>query len=552
MNKTEHWYDGCVNDRFWRMNHLYHILTKEHGVQRFRMNWAQTELFRNLWHRNTILKARQLGMSTFSSIFMLDHCLHRRNFQAGIIDKSLPDAEEKLDKIRLACQMLLDPPQYTTDDFIEDPEIRKKIALHGQLLARQLLLNGSVRESVLAQKAVFANGSKIRIGTSLRGGTLQFLHVSEFGYVANNDPGKALEILSGGINAVPQNGLVIMESTHEGGKYGENYRITKDAMEAQNRKLTPMEYRFFFFPWWKQPEYRIAGEGHDEHMDEYFSALERQGIKLDEEQKRWYCVQAKTFTYRIKTEYPSTPEEAFSQQVEGAIYGSTIARLRAQGRIGRDFEADPYAPLYVSWDIGMSDYTTLWLVQPGPDGKFYVLDYYCANDKPVSHYIQRVQKWEKDFGQLITLNLLPHDAAQRDFDGISFDMKLYAAKFTVVILPRTDNVWKGIFSTRELLPHCVFHRRCSEPVRVDGFEYMSGIDALENYKTGRIGASGQERLMPLHDLTSHGADSFRYFVEGYHAGYVTKNVATRRYSPDTGTARANSQSTKAKGVPSWW
>lgn len=28
------------------------------------------------------------------------------------------------------------------------------------------------------------------------------------------------------------NGVVIMESTHEGGRYGENYRLMKEAMEA--------------------------------------------------------------------------------------------------------------------------------------------------------------------------------------------------------------------------------------------------------------------------------------------------------------------------------
>ena len=61
---------------------------------------------------------------------------------------------------------------------------------------------------------------------------MNILHVSEFGWVANNNPAKALEILSGGVNAVPMNGVVIMESTHEGGRYGENYRLMKEAMEA--------------------------------------------------------------------------------------------------------------------------------------------------------------------------------------------------------------------------------------------------------------------------------------------------------------------------------
>lgn len=84
--------------------------------------------------------------------------------------------------------------------------------------------------------------------------------------------------------------------------------------------------------------------------------------------------------------------------MEGAIYGSIIQRLRADGRIGQDFESDALAPLYVSWDIGLSDYMSLWLIQPGPDGKFYILDYYSANDKDLAHYVDKVRQWERQYG----------------------------------------------------------------------------------------------------------------------------------------------------------
>ena len=543
------WYPGCVNNREWRLNHLYHIDTKENGLQRFSLNWAQGELFKNLWNRNMVLKARQLGMSTFASIFMLDACLHRPYTTAGIIDKSLSDGEEKMDKIRLAVQCLLEPPDSSLD-FVEDPKDREKIKCHGQAIMRTLLKGTKLSETVMAQKAVFSNGSQVRIGTSLRGSKLNILHVSEFGWVANNNPTKALEILSGGVNAVPKNGVVIMESTHEGGRYGENYRLMKEAMEAQGRPLSPIEWRFFFFPWWKQMEYSIEGEDFawSQSLDDYFETLKEQGIALTAGQKKWYSVQDKTFGYRVKTEYPSTPDEAFAQQVEGSIYGSIITRLRADGRVGQDFEADAFAPLYVSWDIGLSDYMSVWLIQPGPDGKFYVLDYYSANDKDLAHYINIVRKWERTYNQTISLNILPHDAARRDWEGVSFESKLYNANFPTVIVPRVDNIWKGIFAVKELLPHCVFHRRCSHAIHVDGNEYMSGIDALENYQVGKMGANGKESRMPLHDACSHGADSFRTFVEGYNAGYVSR-LGVRKITR-TEFSIMNSKPVQALGVPS--
>lgn len=561
VQPSEHWYDGCVDDQYWRLNHMYWVLDKDGRVTRFRMNWAQEDLYRKMWHRNLILKARQLGMSTFTAMLMLDNCIHRKNFQAGIIDKSMPDAEEKLDKVRFALSQMLEPPDKSARDFIEDDFAREQIALHSQAMAREVLVRpaadkpGSLKDTVMQQKAVFANGSKIRLGTSLRGGTLQLLHVSEFGYVANNNPSKAIEILSGGVNAVSQENIVIMESTHEGGKYGEHYRLMRAAMDNQGKVLTPLQYRFFFFPWWKQKEYQVDGEGHDAYADEYFDGLARYGIRLTEQQKRWYCVQEQTFGYRVKTEYPSTPDEAFTQQVEGAIYGPIIARLRAQGLMAKEFEPDAYSPLYVSWDLGISDYTSLWLVQPHGQ-KFYIVDYYCANKKLLPHYIRKVQEWEKKYGQFITLNLLPHDGSSlKGAEEMTFEEKLCQAGFTTAVVPKTTNVWRGIYAARDMLQHCVFHKRCGEPVRVDGFEYMSGVDALENYQTGRLGANGVERVVPLHDLTSHGADAFRTFVEGYSMGYVSKDRVVRQYDPRYATDEElndEPQRTECDGVPAFF
>lgn len=553
------WYPGCVNDQLWRLNHMYFILDKQGATRRFKLNWAQEQIYKNRWNRNAILKARQLGMSTFTSILMLDMCIHYPNFKAGIIDKSLPDGEEKLAKIKFAAQCMLNAPEFVKDEFVTDAEAREAIAMHNQAMISQMLVRsqeggeGKIDKTILAQKAEFANGSKIVLGTSLRGGTLQFLHVSEFGSIAANNPSKALEILSGGVNAVPADGLVIIESTHEGGKYGENYRIMKNAMEMSGKRLTQIDYRFFFFPWWKQAEYALPGEGHAEYLDEYFESLEAQGISLSPGQKKWYSIQEKTFGYRVKTEYPSTPEEAFTQQVDGSLYGSIISRLRYQGRMAADFEADPYAPLYVSWDIGMSDYTSMWIVQPVA-GRFHVLDYYCANDHDVPHYINKVLEWEAFFGKRVVRHLLPHDAkVERDWGNpmSSFQMKLISAGFNTVVLPKTSNVWDGIFTVKDLLPHFTFHKRCSEPIVVDGKEYMSGVDALENYQSGRLGANGVERTTPLHDLTSHGADAFRYFVEGYTAGLVLKDA------PEGGNGafyvrRDSEEAIVCKGVPALW
>ena len=549
------WYEGCWRSAEWRLNHLYFINSKSDGVVRFRMNWAQDELFHRLWTRNQVLKARQLGMSTFTAMLMLDCCLFRANFEAGIIDKTLPDAREKLRKIKLAYEWMLNPPVAMGRDHVDDEGDREEIAKYALGIAKGKLDGAARAAEISAEKADFANGSKIRIGTNLRGGTMNLLHVSEFGYVARAFPQRADDILQGGLNTVPKDQIVIMESTHEGGKYGENYRLVKAAMEAQGRELDDTDFRFFFFPWWKQAEYSLPRSKADtSELNDYWHELEKRGIELSDAQKRWYASQCKVFGALIKREYPSTPEEALSNPASGAIYAAQIEALRAAGKIAAEFEADDLHPLYISWDLGGSDYTAMWLFQPGGDGKYYVLDYFCASGQKIPFYVQKAQQWERQYGQLIARHILPHDARQERLESVaSVERQLRAAGFKTSVLPRVKNTWDGIFATRDVLGHCVFHERCSREVVVETEVYMSGVDALENYKTGGVGSNGVERSEPLHDACSHGADAFRYFAEAIAAGIVSREGARaqERMEPLVAT-RQEVEKNVTLGRPAWW
>ena len=552
------WYDKCWRDQKWRLNHLYYIRSKEHGIVRFKMNWAQEYLYDHMHTRNNILKARQLGMSTFTSIYILDKCLHEPSYDAGIVDKTDEDAKEKLRKIRTAFDYMLTPPQMVGYDHVEDPEDKEKIKQWAMVVANRA--KGDKKEPITKEGAEFANGSIITTGTSLRGGTYSFLHLSEFGYVANRLPQKAEEIMSGAQETVPSNGIIVMESTHEGAKSGRNYEIIKGAMENESKEtLDPLDYKFFFFTWWKQKEYRTESKNPlDPRLDGYFEELRQQGIELDEAQKRWYLAKEKTLTNRMKTEYPSTPEEAFMALIEGSIYGTAITNLRAQGRTSFVFETDDVLPLYVSWDLGTSDNTTMWLIQPGNDGKFYVLDFYSSADKDMPHYINQARIWEREHGQLITRHLLPHDAAQRGrWEAVSPLQKFIQAGLPAVQVQQTRDKWSSINAVRSFLRHCVFHARVNKPIIDEGVERLSGMNCLESYRKAPMGSNGVLRDEPVHDESSHGADSFRIFVEAYEQGLVSREGA-RRQSSAGGYLQTGSFATKMNnesellGVPSWW
>lgn len=554
------WYKGCTDSREWRLNHLYYISGKDGKTRRFKLNWAQEELYRNLWNRNNILKARQLGMSTFMAMLLLDVCLFTDNFNAGIIDKTLEDAKGKMRKIKQAFQWMVYPPVNVVEDHVTDASDRENIRKYAMTIAGHGN-NADFKQAAIVSDTMikFANGSFLRIGTNLIGSTMQLLHVSEFGYIAKNFPKRATDIISGAFETVSSDGVIVMESTHQGGKYGENYRMTKEAMENVGKNLTPEDFQFFFFPWWKQPDYKLDGATADtSELNDYWADLESQGIHLTEEQKQWYFSKCRTMGFAVKREYPSTPEEAFLNQIEGAIYGSDISRLRAMGRIAAEFEPLPDMPFYVSWDLGMSDCMTMWLIQTGGDGKYYVFDYYCANEQPLSHYVKKVQEWETEYDMRVYTHILPHDSrAHTGASDVTFAERATKAGLKVTVLPRVRDVWQGIFATRDLLRHAVFHERCNRCIVVNGKEYMSGVDCLEQYTKRPDGANGEVHDAPLHDAASHGADAFRYFAEAVVNGYVGKVGARKReeFDNEAGIMHYKPEGRRRKetrlGIPDW-
>jgi hypothetical protein len=142
-----------LSDPHWRLNDLYFITDKSGNRIQFQMNWAQESLMNDLHFCNVILKARQLGFTTFIQLFMLDQCIFNSNIRAGTIAHRLDDA-------RLIFR---DKVKYPYDNL---PEALRN--------ARPLLSDS-------AEELVLANNSSIRVGTSLRSGTLQYLHISEYG-----------------------------------------------------------------------------------------------------------------------------------------------------------------------------------------------------------------------------------------------------------------------------------------------------------------------------------------------------------------------------------
>jgi hypothetical protein len=128
-----------------------------------------------------------------------------------------------------------------------------------------------------AQMLKFSNGSSIRVGTSLRSSTFQYLHISEFGKLCNKYPEKAREVVTGSLNTLSAGQYCFIESTAEGrsGPFFDMCCRSKILQELES-KLTLLDFKFFFFPWWRCPEYvlRETVLPIPQETEKYFSDLE--------------------------------------------------------------------------------------------------------------------------------------------------------------------------------------------------------------------------------------------------------------------------------------
>jgi hypothetical protein len=167
-----------------------------------------------------------------------------------------------------------------------------------------------------------------------RWGAVSQAKATEFGKICAQAPEKAREIVTGALNTVEAGQFVVIESTAEGAFYEMTQRARTRA--ASDKALTPLDYRFHFFPWWRDEAYAL----HDQAVvlgsedERYFELLEETGVTLSPAQKRWWVKKAETLGGAMKREYPATPDEAFEQALEGAHFAQDLFAATKQGRIG--------------------------------------------------------------------------------------------------------------------------------------------------------------------------------------------------------------------------
>lgn len=500
--KTPKEFAWALSDPIWRLSsgQLYKIKVKpkdddENGEQQsrvvpFKPNRAQRKLMKKLHKWNIILKARQLGFTTFIAILFLDCALFAKKespVTAAIVAHTQEAAEEIFgDKVKFAYENL---PMMLQ---VNMPLVRNR-----------------------ADALEFAhNNSKIRVSTSFRSGTLTHLHISEFGKICAKFPDRADEVVTGSIPAAEM-GMIFIESTAEG-RAGHFYDMCQRARRVASfgRRLTNKEFRFHFYPWWDDKNYRMDADLVDisDKEHEYFDEIEtKMGCYIDIEQRAWY-ISTRDNVYsgqddKMWQEYPSTPDEAFQQSTQGCYYAVQMTKMRKEKRITR-VPFEPGYPVNTFWDIGNRDGTAVWLHQQvGAQHRF--IKFFEGWGESYSYYVGKLMEFQRQTGCIFGRHYLPHDGAHERQGEVNNTtprtMLENLGLRNVEIVERVSEIQHGIQATRDYMASCwIDEEGCKE-----------GITHLDSYRR-----TWNDRLacytdVPLHDIHSEGADSFRQAAQTF-------------------------------------
>lgn len=267
-----------LSSKWWRMNNLYKIVSKRRELITMRFNEEQTKLYaayalkkqKGKLLRELQLKNRQIGMTTYHAIWMLDSCIFSKWQNCGIIAHEQEALEKIFRIVKTAWENM--------------PELLKpKASLE------------NVRELHFTQ-----TNSTIFITLKARSGTLSHLHISEYAKIRDIEELKAGSFQAAGA------GDITIEFTGQGLNHA--YEDWNDESQTWTKH---------FFPWMEHEEYQTPEEYNGKNeLEEYLDKL-----KVSKEQKNWYCFKLDELKDQnlMRQEYPSTPEEAFITSSRGVF-----------------------------------------------------------------------------------------------------------------------------------------------------------------------------------------------------------------------------------------
>ena len=190
----------------------------------------------------------------------------------------------------------------------------------------------------------------------------------------------------------------------------------------------------------------------------------------------------------------------FESAIVGAYYAVEMKEAMADGRI-TTVPYDPAVGVTVSWDLGIGDSTALFFAQ-FVGQEIRIIRYYESSGVGLDHYAKKLT----EFGYHYSEHILPHDVQVRELGTGKSRLETLEALGVrnITIAPRLS-VDDGIQAARSMIARCWF----------DEENVGRGLECLRQYRREFDERLKTWRGRPLHDYTSHAADSFRYLAVGH-------------------------------------
>jgi len=193
-------------------------------------------------------------------------------------------------------------------------------------------------------------------------------------------------------------------------------------------------------------------------------------------------------------QYNQEFECSFDAAVVGSYYGKLIEKAENEGRIG-NVQWEPQIPVQTWWDLGIDDSTAIWFAQV-LGREIRLIDYYENSGVGLDHYAKVLKDKDYVYGS----HMLPHDVQVHELSTGKSRFAFLAGLGIRGTVVRKHSVEDGINSVRSIIPRCWFDRtKCAR-----------GIEALRQYRQDWDDRLKAFKGRPLHDWSSHAADSFRY------------------------------------------
>lgn len=440
------------------------------------MNKAQQHYHQNKWCRNLILKARQLGFTTYEAIDAEDDVLFTPNMDALMIAHNLEAGESIFNKkINFAWDKF---PKDLKDLWEVDAKTTKTLKFG------------------FGEKGF----SSIAVDTSGRSGTYQRVHVTELAEISKKFPKKIPDIIEGTIPAIPPTGRIDIESTSQGAS-GEFYEMFMEAWE-RGLPTSPYQYKAHFYNWtWDYEELDklipipFSRMESSEKFIEYANKHKLTDIQITYYYQKWLSLNKKWNA--LKREYPTTPQEAFDAVSEGTFYGETIGLMEQNGQIGIvPFERAQ--KVHTVWDLGIGKNLRVGFFQRDTvSNRVKMIDHLVGQgSEGLPEMIAKIKNKPYVFGK----HFAPHDIETTDIG--TGKTRIETAReldfqFTIVNDLSLD---EGINALYVSLSHWwIDKEKCKEFIR-----------SIKNYGKEWDEKRGMYKDEPFHNWASHDADMGRY------------------------------------------